>query len=155
MFRGGEKTPSSGHGLSLPPAHPGTSWRASSSWITYFLVHQGLSFCKKSDEFSGVLLPGLLSAFAFQMRFGVFRRISKWPRRGANTVRWGWTSDISRGRAPEWEQGWLDSKPEQRFCHQRRSRCSLARAQCRSGLFAPSEKNICKQAYCIPQSPRV
>lgn len=126
VFHGDEKIPSSGHGVSLPPAHPDTSFRASSSQVTHFLFHWGLSLCKKSDEFSGVVLPYPLGAFVFQMRFDLFSKIGKFPRVGENAVWLGWTSDIGRGRALEWEQDWIGSKPEQRFYHQRRSNCSLA-----------------------------
>lgn len=61
-----EKIPSSEHGLCLLPAHPDTALRAGGSLI-YFLFHWGLSLRKKSDEFSDVVLPCLLSAFAFPM----------------------------------------------------------------------------------------
>lgn len=139
----------------VPPTGTPRYVLQSIQFINYFLLRWALTLCKKSDGFRGVVLPQPFTAFAFWMWFGLFSKIGNFPRMGENTVCLGWTSDMSRGRALEWEQDWIDSKPEQRLCLQCRSNCSLARAQRRSALFAPSEENICKQTDCIPQSPRV
>lgn len=75
------------HGLSLPPAGPGTCFQASSFF----------GICHFVKGLNSVVSCWGYRALAFRVWFGIFSEIGKFPRMGENKVWLRWTLDINRG----------------------------------------------------------